>query len=59
MRKIAAFVTILLFFISIYGFSQNRSIVFVDKPWAEVIEMAKSQKKADLPGCLHQLVRTV
>ena len=44
MRKITALVTVLLFFISMYGFSQNRSIVFVDKPWAEVIEMAKSQK---------------
>ena len=37
--------TVFLVFISLTGFNQNRSITFIDKPWSELLDQAKTQNK--------------
>ncbi|MDP1622449.1 MAG: thioredoxin family protein [Bacteroidales bacterium] len=37
--------TLILLFILLPGFSQNRSITFVEKPWSEILAQAKAQNK--------------
>ncbi len=45
MRKITSLLTGILFICTFSGFSQNRSIFFIDKPFSELMTMAKNQNK--------------
>jgi thiol-disulfide isomerase/thioredoxin len=45
MQKIILIVTFLFIFSSSNGFSQNRSIRFTEKPWQEIVAMAKKENK--------------
>jgi len=43
-QRLPVLLVILMIFVST-GFSQNRSIIFVEKPWTEILAQAKAQKK--------------
>jgi thiol-disulfide isomerase/thioredoxin len=45
MKRITLVLFIFIFINLNSGFGQNRSINFVEKPWSEIMEMAKIQKK--------------
>jgi thiol-disulfide isomerase/thioredoxin len=45
MKNKLTLITIALLFSVFTGFSQNRSIAFIDKTWAELLELAKTQDK--------------
>jgi len=45
MKKIISLLTSILLFCAFSGFSQSRSIFFIEKPFSELMTMAKSQNK--------------
>ncbi|MEI6683786.1 MAG: thioredoxin family protein [Bacteroidota bacterium] len=45
MKKITSLLTGILVICALNGFSQNRSIFFIEKPFSELMTMAKSQNK--------------
>ncbi|MCX6305659.1 MAG: thioredoxin domain-containing protein [Bacteroidetes bacterium] len=45
MKNKLPFLTVLMMFTYLTGFSQNRSITFIDKPWSELLEQSKVQNK--------------
>ncbi|MFZ4563213.1 MAG: thioredoxin family protein [Bacteroidales bacterium] len=45
MKKNLGILSLLILFTSVDGFNQTRSIQFIDKPWAEILTIAKHEKK--------------
>jgi thiol-disulfide isomerase/thioredoxin/uncharacterized protein (DUF1697 family) len=45
MKKIIGLITLVILFAGLTGYSQNRSITFIDKPFQELMTMAKEQQK--------------
>ncbi len=45
MKNGTPFLTTILILTALCGFSQNRSITFIEKPWTEILALAKSQNK--------------